>query len=45
MTDLNESAWDWIRFEVEFDLDTQGDGVNLDTPRPALEHLRLPFRF
>jgi len=42
---LNADTWDWLRFEVEFDLDTQGDGVTLNTPRPGLEHLRLPFRF
>lgn len=42
---LNVDDWDWVRFEVEFDLDKAGTGVNLDTPRPGLELLRIQFRF
>ena len=43
--ELNLEAWDWIRFQVEFDLDTVGAGVTLATPKPALQHLRVSFRF
>ena len=43
--DLNVQNWDFFRFRVEFDLNTSGSGVDLDTPRPALEFLRVPFEF
>ena len=46
ITDLNlDKGWDFVRFQVEFDLDTQGGGVDLNSPRPGLDHLRTPFRF
>jgi hypothetical protein len=38
--------WRFVRFRVRFDIDAQMTGVlNADTPRPALEFLRVPFRF
>ena len=36
---------DFIRFEVLFDLDAQGTGLTETSPRPALDFLRLMFRF
>lgn len=45
ITDLNAANWDFIRFRVEFDLDASATGVNLSAPRPALDYLRIPFRF
>jgi hypothetical protein len=35
----------FIRFEVEFDLDAQTTGLLPTSPRPELEYLRIPFRF
>ncbi|MCA9001390.1 MAG: hypothetical protein KDB61_05675, partial [Planctomycetes bacterium] len=45
ITDLNGQNWDLFRFQVEFDLNTSGGGVNPLAPRPALEFLRVPFTF
>ncbi|MEZ6014126.1 MAG: Ig-like domain-containing protein [Planctomycetota bacterium] len=46
ITDLNATNWDFIRFRVEFDLNQDGlQGINLAAPRPALDFLRIPFRF
>ena len=46
ITDLNADNWDFIRFRVEFDLDADGTtGINLSAPRPALDFVRIPFRF
>jgi len=36
---------DFIRFEVLFDLDAQGSGLTETSPRPALDFMRLMFRF
>lgn len=35
----------FIRFEVEFDIDALSTGLLPSSPRPELEYLRLPFRF
>jgi hypothetical protein len=35
----------FIRFEVEFDIDALGTGLSPLSPRPELEYLRMPFRF
>jgi hypothetical protein len=43
--DLNLQNWDFVRFRVEFNLDEDGNGVDLSTPRPALDHLRFSFTF
>lgn len=43
--DLNADDWDFIRFQVEFDLNTSGGSVNLETPRPGIDILRFSFRF
>jgi hypothetical protein len=46
ITDLNANNWDFVRFRVEFDLDADGtSGIDLSAPRPALDYLRMPFRF
>ena len=42
---LNAQDWDYVRFQVEFDLDLDGNGIDLTTPRPALDHLRISFEF
>jgi len=41
--DLNSDTYDFIRFRVEFDLDTDTNGVDLTTFRPALDFLRVHF--
>lgn len=46
ITDLNAANWDFVRFRVEFDLDADGTtGIDLSAPRPAVDYLRMPFRF
>ena len=45
ITDLNDDAWDFFRFQVEFDLDTDSTGVDITTPRPGLDILRIDFGF
>ncbi|TDJ76380.1 MAG: hypothetical protein E2O39_03215 [Planctomycetota bacterium] len=42
---LNAQSWDFYRFNVFFDLDVAGTGIDLLTPLPALDFLRGPFRF
>lgn len=42
---LNGATWDFIRVRSTFDLDVNQSGVNLDTQRPALDHLRVQFEF
>jgi len=45
IADLNSDAWDFVRFQVEFDLDTDSTGVDITTPRPGLDILRIDFGF
>ena len=45
ITDLNADTWDFFRFQVEFDLDTDSTGVEITTPRPGLDILRIDFGF
>jgi hypothetical protein len=46
ISDLNAQNWDFVRFRVRFDLNTSaGGGVDLSTPRPALEHLRIQLDY
>ena len=45
LSDLNSDDWDFVRFQVIFDLDKNGAGVNPTAPRPGLDHLRLQFDF
>jgi len=42
---LNTDDWDFFRFQVEFDLDTDSNGVDLATDRPGLHLLRVTFGF
>ena len=42
---LDPGALKFFRFEVEFQLDSQGTGISRDTTPVSLEFLRLPFRF
>lgn len=44
---LNLEDWDFVRFRVEFNLNAGGTSgaVDINTPRPALEFIRLPFLF
>lgn len=44
-SDLNAQNWDFLRFGVRFELSTGGGAVDPLAPRPALDFLRLPFRF
>ena len=43
--DLNLGSWDYFRFQVEFDLDTDGSGVDPTGQRPGLDLLRVSFGF
>ena len=44
--DQHVDAVEGVFFQrVEFDLDASGSGLDLGAPRPALEALRVPFRF
>ncbi|MEE8468095.1 MAG: hypothetical protein V3T22_06545, partial [Planctomycetota bacterium] len=45
ISDLNFDDWDFFRFQVEFDLDLDSNGVDLSTPRPGLDILRVTFGF
>ena len=36
---------DFVRFRVHFNLNTGTGGVDQNTPRPAIEFFRMPFRF
>lgn len=33
----------WIRWRMTFDLDAQSTGADLNTPRPLVDYLKLPF--
>ena len=35
----------FLRFQVEFDIDKSGSGISPTTPLPAVDFLRLPFRY
>lgn len=39
---LNQESWDFLRFQVDFDL---ASPLEVAVPLPALRHLRLPYRF
>ena len=41
ITDLSDGPWDFVRFEVRFELDTAGDGD--DELHPYLRFLSMPF--
>ncbi len=42
---LNTTTFKFIRFQVEFDIQADGGSLSPATPLPALEFLRIPFRF
>ena len=33
----------FIRYQVIFDIDAQSSGVNLTSPRPLMNYVKLPF--
>ena len=39
---LNQQTWDFVRFQVDFELPSP---LEAGVPLPALGHLRVPFRF
>jgi hypothetical protein len=39
------ASFRFLRFQVEFDIDKFGVGITPATPLPALDFLRLPFRY
>ncbi|MBK8177521.1 MAG: hypothetical protein IPK67_01155 [Planctomycetes bacterium] len=41
----NNAAFRFLRFQVEFDIDALNQGISPLTPLPALDFLRLPFRY
>ncbi len=45
LDELNLEPWDFFRFQLIFDLDTVGGGVDPVAPRPAVDHLRVQFEF
>ena len=44
-TDVGNPDFRFIRFQVEFDIDTLNLGITPASPLPALDFLRLPFRY
>ena len=42
---LNAQNWDYFRFGVTFDVNASGGPFDISAPRPALDFLRLPFKF
>jgi hypothetical protein len=42
---LEQVAWDFVRFNVEFDLATGSAAPSAGAPLPAVNFLRVPFRF
>ncbi len=49
ISDLSSGALlkpvEFFRFEVEFDIDAQNNGLTATSARPVLEFLRIPFKF
>ena len=45
VTLLNDPELAFFRFEVLFDIAADGSSPNANSPQPALEFLRIPFRF
>ena len=45
ITDLNNADWGFIRFKAVFNLDVNNTGVELSAPRPALDYLRIQYKF
>lgn len=41
----NLSHWDVFRFKVNFNIDKDGGDIDITTPRPGLDHLRVHFTF
>ncbi|MEM1447567.1 MAG: Ig-like domain-containing protein [Planctomycetota bacterium] len=42
---LNAQPWDFVRFRVRFDIDAAGGSFLPSAPRPAVDFLRVPYRF
>lgn len=42
---LNSADWGFIRFKAVFNLDVDNSGVDLAAPRPALDYLRVQYKF
>lgn len=45
LDELGQTHWDFVRFQVRFDLNTGGGAVDPTAPRPALDMLRVQFEF
>ena len=45
ISDLNNADWGFIRFKAMFNLDVNNTGVELSAPRPALDYLRIQYKF
>ncbi len=45
ITALNSADWGFIRFKAVFNLDVNNSGVELSAPRPALDYLRIQYKF
>lgn len=43
--DLNNANFRFLRFQIEFDIDTLGAGITPATPLPGVDFLRLPYRY
>ncbi len=41
----NSTAWDVFRFRAHFNIDKDGGDIDITTPKPALDHLRVHFTF
>lgn len=42
---LSGTPWDFIRFEIEFDLDLSNDGYSAAEGRPVIDFVRIPVDF
>jgi hypothetical protein len=51
VTDINllntpgNSLLRFLRFNVTFDIDAQGQGLTPSNPRPVLDYMKVPFRY
>ena len=43
VTELSGTAWDFVRFEVQFELDVSGDGYSTVERAPILDFIKVPL--
>ena len=45
LTGLTAGTARFLRFDVSFDIDALGAGLDANSPKPALDFIRVPFRY